>query len=147
MIIARSIGSPMGTVTAIQIGVSPTIYKEYKEINEELKQKAENINKIDQSIKFLLEKSKVEKLNAQKQMMLQKLTSSRQPLIEEYEELKAKYTKLGTRLSEVKEGMIKVTDSIYPGVKVEIGSLIKYIDERYVKCVIRRVEGEVYIGI
>lgn len=147
MIIARSIGSPMGTVTAIQIGVSPTIYKEYKEINEELKQKAENINKIDQSIKFLLEKSKVEKLNAQKQMMLQKLTSSRQPLVEEYEELKAKYTKLGTRLSEVKEGMIKVTDSIYPGVKVEIGSLIKYIDERYVKCVIRRVEGEVYIGI
>lgn len=79
--------------------------------------------------------------------MLQKLTSSRQPLVEEYEELKAKYTKLGIRLSEVKEGLIKATDSVYPGVKVEIGSLIKYIDDRYVRCVIRRVEGEIYIGI
>ena len=147
MIIARSIGSPMGTVTAIQIGVSPTIYKEHKEIGEELKRKTENLNKIDQSIKFLLEKNKVTKLDVQKQAMLQKLTSSRQPLVEEYEELKAKYTKLGIRLSEVKEGLIKATDSVYPGVKVEIGSLIKYIDDRYVRCVIRRVEGEIYIGI
>ena len=147
MIIAKSIGSPMGTVTAIQIGVSPTIYKDHKELGEELKQKTENLNKIDQSIKFLLEKSKVTKLDVQKQLMLQKLTSSRQPLVEEYEELKAKYAKLGIRLSEVREGLIKATDYVYPGVKVEIGSLVKYIDDRYVRCVIRRVEGEIYIGI
>ena len=146
MIVAKSIGSPMGTVTAIQIGISPAIYKEYRAIREELKEKTESIGKIDQSIRFLIEKSKVSKLDGGKQMMLQKLSNSRQPLIESYEEKKARYKKLEMQLSEAKEGLIKVVDTIYPGVKVEMGNLIKYIDESYMRCTIRRTEGEIYIG-
>lgn len=146
MVIAKSIGSPMGTVTMIQIGISPSIYEEYKEIRTELRQQAENINKIEQSIKFLTDKSKVARLDLNKQIMLQKLSSSIEPLTEEYEALKVKYRKLSDKLSESKDGLIKVSDTIYPGVKVEIGSLITYIDERYVKCLIRCVDGEIYIG-
>ncbi len=147
IIVARSIGSPMGTVTAIQIGVSPIVYREHKELGEEVKQKAEELNKVDQSIKFLLDKKRIGQLDASKQLMLEKLMGTRQPLVEAYEEVKAKYVKLGAKLSEVKEGIIKVNDYIYPGVKIEIGSLIKYIDDRYVRCVIRRLDGDIHIGL
>lgn len=147
IIVARSIGSPMGTVTAIQIGVSPIVYREHKELGEEVKQKAEELNKVDQSIKFLLDKKRIGQLDASKQLMLEKLMGTRQPLVEAYEEVKAKYVKLGAKLSEVKEGIIRVNDYIYPGVKIEIGSLIKYIDDRYVRCVIRRLDGDIHIGL
>ncbi len=147
LISARSIGSPMGTVTAVQIGVSPSVYQEHRLLAEEVKQKAENLNKVDQSIKFLFSKSQNRQLDSEKQAMLQKLNAARQPLVTEYEEVKARYEMLGKRLSEVKDGLIKASDAVYPGVKVEIGSLIKYIDDKIVRCTIRKHEGDIYIGV
>lgn len=143
LIVAKSIGSPMGTVTALQIGMPPSIYIEYKRLGEELKHKAESLNKVDQSIKFLL--SKGTQLDTQKKIMLQKFNLTRQPLCEEYEEVKAKYKVLGNRLNNVQEGIIKFADTVYPGVKVTFGNLVKYIDERYAHSLIRKSEGEIII--
>lgn len=147
LVIAKSIGSPMGTVTAIQIGVPPSVYKEYKELGEELKVKRENLNKIDQSIKFLITKTKNGRLTTEQQTMLQKFNATRKPVLEEYEEVRARYEKLGELLNSIKEGIIKCTDTIYPGVKITFGNLIKYIDDSYGCVVIRKEDGDIHVGI
>ena len=147
LILAKSIGSPMGTVTALQIGVSPNIYKEYKALAEEVKIKKENLNKIDQSIRFLLAKSRQEALTAQQRNMLQRFDITRQSVAEIYEEVKNRYQKLGEVVGSVKEGLIKCSGNVYPGVKITFGHLIKYIDEYYTGISIRKLDGDIHISV
>ena len=144
LIIAKSIGSPMGTVTALQIGMPPHVYTQYKELGQELKEKRESLNKVDQSIAFLMGKAQGG-LDTQKKLMLQKFNATRQPLSEEYEEIRAKYNAIGERLNNIHDGLIRFTDTVYPGVKVTYGNIIKYIDERYAHSVIRKSDGEIVI--
>jgi len=147
MIMAKSIGSPMGTVTHLQIGVPPNLYAEYKQLSVEVKEKKESLNKVDQSITFLISKSNGGKLDAQKRIMLSKLQSTRQPVVEEYETLVVRQKKLAEILGNAQEGMIKCTGNVYPGVKIAWGNLIKYIDDEYYNTVIRKQDGEIYIGM
>ena len=145
LILARNIGSPMGTSTALQIGMPSQVYAQYKKLGNELREKRESLNKVDQSIKFLLAKTQDGLLDPQKQMMLNKFNLTRQPLCEEYEAVAAKYKVLGERLNNVQEGIVKFSDTVYPGVKVTFGSIIKYIDEEYSHSVIRKKDGEITI--
>ena len=147
MVSARSIGSPMGTVTAVQIGVPPGVYGEHKLLAEELKVKKENLNKVDQSIKYLITKNHSGQLTMEQKAMLEKFNATRHPILEEYEQVKDRYDQLNEILNNVKDGLIKCSDTVYPGVKVTFGSVIKYIDESYVRVLIRKVEGEIYIGV
>lgn len=147
LILAKSIGSPMGTTTTVQIGVPPSIYIEHRLLAKEFKEKRESLSKIDQSIKFLIGKTKTGNLTPQQKAMLQKFNVTRQSVIEEYEEVRVRYEKTGKTLKDVKEGIIKCSDTVYPGVKIIFGNLIKYIDECYVRVVIKKFEGDIYMGI
>ena len=147
MVLANSIGSPMGTVTGIQIGVPPSVYAEAKQLAEEVKQKKAELNKIDQSISFLMTKNRGKQLDPQKRIMLEKLNLARKPVLDEYEDMKARLEKLNDMLNNVKEGLIKCSGAIYPGVKVTFGNLIKYIDDKQVRVSIRKQDGDIYIGI
>ena len=143
---ANSIGSTMGTITRIQLGIPAIVYREYKELGEKVKILKGNIIKIDQGIRFLMEKQRGEKLDSNKKYMLEKFLKSRQPLHDEYEELVHKHNLVGIKLNNVKDGMVKVSNIIYPGVKIEIGSLSKYIDDPYRRCIIRKSEGDIVIN-
>ena len=147
MIIAKSIGSPMGTVTALQIGVPPNLFAEYKQLEQEMSETKERLNKVDQSISFLMTKNRTGQLDMQKKVMLQKLTDGRKPILDEYEEVRSRYKKVGDLLNNVKEGLIKCMDTIYPGVKVTFGNLVKYIDDEQAHVNIRKQDGEIYIGM
>ena len=80
-------------------------------------------------------------------MMLKKLVDSQGPLRERVEKLQEEYKQISEALKDVQDGMIKVSDTVHPGVKVTIGSTIKYIDDDQVHCTIRRVDGEIVIGL
>ncbi len=147
MILAKSIGSPMGTATTVQIGILPSIYQKHKQIEAELHLKQETLDKVEQSIKFLFTKARETKLDAQKQMMLHKLNDSRTPLIEEIGVLKSEFNELSEVLREAQDGIIKAMDTVYPGVKLIIGNSIKYVDDTQVRCTIRKVDGDIFIGL
>lgn len=147
LVLAKSIGSPMGIVTAIQIGVPPSVYAEHRALAEALKVKKENLNKVDQSIKFLMSKIQCGSLTTQQKVMLQKFNATRKPILEEYEELRARYEKMDETLKNVRDGIIKCSDTVYPGIKITFGNLVQYIDERYVRVVIRKIEGDIHIGV
>ncbi len=147
MIFAKSIGSPMGTSTEVQIGILPSLYQKHKKIETLLQEKRESLTKVEQSLTFLFTKSKGVGLDAQKQMMLQKLNESRMPLVEEVEKLKKEHKELSDTLREAQDGIIKVIDTMHPGVKLMIGNTIKYVDDTKVRCTIRKVDGEIHIGL
>lgn len=146
IISARSIGSPMGTVTSVQIGVTPEVYQEHKRLGIELKNKEDDLKKMEQAITFLTLKAQESRLDASKRAILVKLKDSKEPLVEEIHKIKKEYSLLSTQLSDVSEGIIRVSDVIYPGVKITIGSIISYMDERRTRCTIRKEDGDIRIS-
>ena len=147
MIFAKSIGSPMGTATSVQIGILPSLYQKHKIVESAFQEKRASLAKVEQSIKFLLSKSREVRLDVQKQKMLQQLSDSRLPLIDEIEKLKKEYTELTETLRDAQDGIIKVVDTMHPGVKLIIGSSIKYVDDSKIHCTIRKVDGDIHIGL
>lgn len=147
LILARSIGSLMGTVTNLQIGVPPTVYAEHKQLSKVMKEKMETLNKIDQGVKFLMKKKETEALNSQQLEMLKSFSITRQTVVEEYETTKMRYAKISEQLGNLKEGEIQCIGIMYPGVKVTFGNLIKYIDTNHVYAVVRKEDGEITIGV
>ena len=146
LILARNIGSSMGTVTSVQIGVPPNMYEQFKTLEKQIAEGNADLRKVEKSIQFLYLKSQTA-LDPQKQMMLKKLMDSQGPLRERIEKLQEEYKQLSEILKDVQDGMIKVSDTVHPGVKVTIGSTIKYIDDDQIRCTIRRVDGEIVIGL
>ena len=146
MIIAKSIGSSMGTVSDVQIGVLPELYQEHKELANKLQDKQEELAKLEQSIMFLNNKFKEGTLDANRRIMFSKLKLSRQPIMEQVEQLKHEFEHLSDKLRDVQNGVIKSKDAIYPGVKITLGNMVKYIDDPKRGCTIRKIDGELSIG-
>lgn len=145
MIIAKSIGSPMGTATNVQIGVPSELYQEHRRMADELKKKKEDFSKLEKSVNFLTAKLRGNALDLNRKVMLNKLNASRGPLIEEIDELKHQFKILSDTLSGAQDGLIRVSDAIYPGVKITLGNIVKYIDDVQHGVTVRKVDGELSI--
>lgn len=141
-----TIGSNMGTVTEIQVGIDP----EEKFYHEELKLEIQNIEKkMDSSKKAieLLDKlSKKQKLDKEKQKLLDKSLNT-------YKVLKVKHSKLSEKLQELSEkfkdqnsGRIYASKIIYPGVNIVIGNHSKRIYDDMSSCLLYIKDGEIVNG-
>ncbi len=144
-IVAKSIGSPMGTITSVQIGVLPELYQQHRVLAKELKDKKEDLEKIEQSIKFLEVKDKEGTLDASRKIMLSKLKLTKQPLVDEVYKLRKEFKMLTDRLNGAQDGVIKANDALYPGVKITLGNIVKYIDDTRRGVTIRKIDGELSI--
>lgn len=147
LILARNIGSTMGTATCVQIGLLPSIYQEQHQLVEIIKEKKDYLERAAQSIRFLETKAKEGQLELNKKVLLSKLQAAYGPLEDELDKLNARLSVLAEKISGAHDGMIRVENDIYSGVKVTIGNTIKYIDDTHSKCSIRKIDGEVKIGM
>lgn len=141
---AKLIGSKLGTVTELEVGVQPKTKIELQELETQIKLNKENLDKTEKAISIL---SKIPNLPADKKQMLQSLIMTSYAL-------KSQITEGETRRQEIMEdiltrarekGRIKARETIYPGVRVTMGkSTIMIRDEiRYAVLVYR--EGEIQI--
>lgn len=133
---ANTIGSPMATQTSIQIGISPGTFKEYLETEKEYKNARDEMEKISKSVTFLM--SRKDMIGQDKQQLLHKLLTTKVSVEAHYKEVANTYKVLGERVRGVNNGLVKVKNKVFPGVKITIGAAIKYISEDYSYCTIQK---------
>lgn len=128
MISVKTAGSTMGTKTNLEVGIDPALADEFKLLEKSVIDKNLEIEKVEQIIgvykKKLLsgEKLKEEKLKhfkvcTEKCLMLQSEIKTAEERIEEIRE----------EVEKKDNGKIRVENIIYPGCKLEIGSVIYYV--------------------
>lgn len=78
--------------------------------------------------------------------MLQKFTRSKIVSAERLKSLQLEFEEIEKRLEERNEGMVKVQDVIYPGVKITIGNVSKLIKEPVKYCKIYREDADIKIA-
>ena len=146
-IFATTIGSPMATHTDIQIGIPPHILNEFKEVERNYFSIIEEMKKIGQSITFLTTKQTQGELSKERIELLRKLLTTREQIQVQQKEITIKYKELSSRVQSVIASEIKVKNILHPGVKVTIGSQVKYIKEEYSHCSVRKSEADIVIGM
>lgn len=144
LVAAKTIGSPMGTDTTIEVGADPnmkenytTIIKEIKEFEKELGRIKPVITaygkKIGQGFKFTKEQS----------VSIQTLVEQSKEITEKLKEHKKLAADLKQIFAVETNARIKVSDTVYPGVKLVISDCMLYVRDEKPHCQFIREDGVV----
>lgn len=135
MIIAKNIGNTMGTATIVGAGVDPAAKKRVEELKKELEQLGSNKIQLNQLITALRKKQDTEGTLSSEKLELQQKTTRNLLLIEqELINKKKEYSELKEQIIEDDNARIKVSDTIYNGVKLVFGDQFMFIKEKNCHC-------------
>ncbi len=143
---AKILGSDMGTDTVVEIGISPTIKRRHKELEEII----DNNNKTLARAIPILEAAR-EKFETGKEMSPEQIDNIKglAAVVKEkkkeqhgcYEELE----QITALLADEKKASVVVRDTVYPGVKVAISDVSKIIKEPVQYCRFVKERGDVKV--
>lgn len=139
-IVAKCIGSRMGTTTFVTAGVSPEMIKNYKDLEEERKLLLESIAKIDKVLQ-LVEAQKASG-NEENRTVGQKSMALRKEQVESLQKIEDNMREMGSFIRDAGKSTIKVAD-IYPGVRLKIDNTYHSIKEQILEVIFKKEKNEV----
>lgn len=128
---AKVIGSPMATITELEVGISPDMRTKYEEIKNEMNQVTINLDKTSKAVDLLTKMSKAMDLPEDKKTLLAKSVQLKLQLKQKQDEILNEQNELEAYFEELSKGKIKVYDVIYPGSRIIIGSSMMYIKDPF----------------
>lgn len=141
---AKTIGSPMSTVTDIEVGVNPEVLEEYKLAVSDIEKFRTELEKAEKIVENL-SKYDIKKLSDARKKMLMESIRSKILIKTKINNTQAKIEELIDQLNK-KNGRIEASDVIYTGVKVTINNAVMYIrDDLSFTCLYNK-DGKVTIG-
>ena len=143
---AKVIGSPMATITELEVGINPEMRKKYEILKQEHKNIIENLEKVSQAADLLTKISQKAELSFEKKELLSKSIQAKLQLTQKIEINNDEIKELEIYLDELSKGKIKASDVIYPGTRVTIGSSIMHVKDPLQYLTLYRANAEVKIG-
>ncbi len=121
---AQTIGSEMGTITNIEVGVQPSVKERYGELQESVAEIVKEIEKMKPILVNFNEKlQKKEKITPERMKQVQQIAQNfrekKQLLAKQKEEMKS----LQERIRIATNAKIKIKGTIYPGVNITISDV------------------------
>ena len=143
---AKVIGNEAYVVTKVSVGVDPNLQREYQDLKKSYKDNRRRLTHITQTLNTL-SKIDINKLPKERVDSITALTRSQFPLAGQIKRDEKRILEIEALLAEMKNGKIRVSDTIYPGVRLSVNSLLKSIQTEYKRCTISLNEdGEVSVG-
>lgn len=146
LVSVKVIGNGAFVVTKVSVGVDPTLQKEYVALKKTYKENKRRLTHITQTLNTL-SKIDVNKLPKTRLDSINQLTRSQFPLAGQIKRDEKRLMEIEERLTNMKQGKIKVSDIIYPGVRLSVNSILKSIQSEYKHCTISlNNDGDVEVG-
>lgn len=143
---AKNVGSIMETLTVLQVGVDPELEERYEVLSQKKIQLKESLNKIKKTLIFLERLKKANKLDNKNKAIYKKLINTQESVISKINNIKDEFEEIENCMRAVSKGIIKVSDVVYPGVKIIIGSSSILVKKELKKCSFYRKDGDIKIG-
>lgn len=141
---ARVIGNTSATPTVLEVGVKPELRQELAEVNRELQVVYENLRKTDQGLGVLNHMLQVNgELSPDKKAMQIKLTNTRLILEKEGKQLETRKKEVEAELEGDSPASIDVYYTMYPGIKMVFGKLVRFIKQEFPRTRFLVVNGEI----
>lgn len=137
---ATTIGNVSNVVTRLTVGVNPMLQKQYQTV---LKEYNEAKKRLDQVTKMIntLGKLDISQLPPDKAERFNALIRSQFPLAGTVERNERLLKELDVELQKMKRGKIRVKDTMYPGARLSINSIMKNVQVEE-KCCTQYVEDD-----
>lgn len=142
-ITAVTVGSIMCTSTVLEIGISSDIMKKYESIKNEIDKINEELEKITNTTRIFNRSNNLNKLDYNKLNILGKLIRTQNILENKLVKLHNEYELLKLQVENIDNGFVKISNTIYPGVKIIIGKSSLTIREEMKRCIFYLNEGEI----
>lgn len=139
-VIARTLGTPTGEKTIIELNMSVEIRNTLKEKVEEIERLQSQLNKVSELLKISEGRKNASDEN---KLMHEKLISSHEYLVDEYEAVRAEIKKLEQRLNQASRCMVHVYGEAYQDVKITIDGIIYMLRETIEYATFKCKEGAI----
>jgi len=123
---ANTIGNSMNVATRLTVGVNPMIQKRYQQVLKEYNDAKKRLEQVTKMVNTLgkidisqMPEDKAERINA--------LIRSQFPLAGLVERSEKTLKELDVELQKMKRGRIRVKDTMFPGVRMSINSILKNV--------------------
>ncbi len=143
---AKIIGSPMATITEVEVGVNPDVRKKYENLKQDKVKNSENLVKLTQAVDVLTKLSKKEELSNDKRELLNKSILLKLQTQKALDDLEKEIKEIAEYIEDIPNGKIKVENVVYSGTKITIGSSSMYVRDQMQYVTFYRTSGEIKIG-
>ena len=141
----KMVGNAAAVVTRMAVGVDPTVQQRYIEICRECKEDRGRLKQITQMLNTL-SKIDVSRLPQQRIDQINTLTRSQFPLAGKIKRAEKEIQALEEAMGRMKGGKIRVADTVYPGVRITINSVIMNVQSSIRRCLLTVKDERIDIG-
>lgn len=146
MISAMTIGSTMGTATTLEVGVDPSIIEEFKNLENEIANLKAEKDKMIQILSLLKRKKEMgEEISRDKIEYIQSATKTNDYINNRLIEAKIRYDNLKHEINHNESGRVKISGTVFSGVKIIISNLTYYVRSELSYCQFVRDKAEIKI--
>lgn len=131
MISVKTAGSSMGTTTLLEVGIDPAIIQEYRELEKKISLMMKDKEKLVQALAIIRKKLDMgAALDKEKKDLLMQITKNNITLETELKESRKRWEELRLEMDNANSsGVIKVSESVYPGTKIVISNVVYFVRE------------------
>jgi uncharacterized protein len=127
LVACRNMGSPMSTKTLIDVGINPKLLARMEELQGAIIKDRGNYYNIRKGLAALdALREKIGQLPADKQRIYDTLVVAQTSLKAKLQEIAAELRDLQAEASVKHQALVSVSEDLYPGVKISIGSCVHY---------------------
>jgi uncharacterized protein (DUF342 family) len=144
-VVAKTIGSPMGTYTEIEVGGNPRELAQHKELVEEYNKMKTEFERCDTAINTLNTLKQKNLLTEDKKAIMMKMVNTKMQLRDRMNKAQDQLDEL-VRVLTMNTGTVSVSRVIRPGVRVIIGNAMLNISEELSNCRLRNDGSKISIG-
>ena len=141
----KLVGNPAAVVTRLSVGVDPTIQQKYNDLCKECKEDRARLKQITQMLNTL-GKIDVSRLPQQRIDQINALTRSQFPLAGKIKRAEKEIMALEEAMGRMNDGKIRVMDTVYPGVRISINSIIMNVQSSIRHCLLTVEDERINIG-
>ncbi len=139
---AKCIGSKMGTITFVSVGVLPEVIKEYKDLEEKRNEVFKNLQKVEKVIELI---EKQENISEENQAVCKRSKALRNDYQAEIKQIQSEMSVAGAIIKNIGKSVIKAKD-IYPGVRLKVDNNYYSIKERVLSVKFKKEKAEVVMS-
>ncbi|EAX48638.1 protein of unknown function DUF342 [Thermosinus carboxydivorans Nor1] len=142
---AKVTGTHLASNTDLGVGINPLLREEYQKLRMEIKKLEFTLEQTQKALGLLRAMDQTT-MPKDKHEMLLRLTKAQFHLVGQVETMRNRINEIEFAFEEMRHGKIRVRDTVYPGVKIIIGSLVKPIRETLSFVTFYAEDGEIKVG-
>ncbi len=143
---AKTIGSPMATLTHIEVGVDPDLRKNMDILHKKLEQERKSLEQVNYNINLIAKMAKNGYVPENKKVLFKRCAELKTQLEENIKQKEIKLHEMKSQLNAISKGTVKVRGVVNPGTVITIGSSTMHIKDSIEFTTFYRTGGEIKLG-